>query len=207
MTWLFQNEYIPRIRIPKVKEEIKVQPQYTEDEIKRFIAYRPKYASMQRLHAIICLIVDCGFRIDEVLSIKGCDVDFQNLLIKVMGKGNKERIVPMSPELRKILFRIKPTENNPFGLFFPTRSGVKVNYNNLLKDMKRYCRATKVPYKAFHGLRRAFATSFMRNGGDVFALQRMLGHSDISTTRIYVNLDMEDIRRSQLKTSLLSKLR
>jgi site-specific recombinase XerD len=127
------------------------------------------------------------------------------MFIKVRGKGNRERVIPMSIVLRKHLYPYSKTHY--FDLFFPSRSGQPLNYDNCLEDLKTICFKLKISCKAFHGFRRAFARGFVKNGGDIFSLQMILGHTDINTTRIYVDLNPEDLKEIHLKNSILSRLR
>ena len=69
------------------------------------LAVKPKRFDQWRLHALVCLLLDAGLRIEEALALRTRDVDFDNLLVTVFGKGRKERRVPFSFELRKVLFR------------------------------------------------------------------------------------------------------
>lgn len=129
------------------------------------------------------------------------------MLITVKGKGEKYRVVPMSLELRKVLFRWLAKHDYP--LLFPTRDGVKQRQRNVLRDMKRLGKrlgVTGVRF-SFHTLRHTFALNYIRNGGDLFRLQRILGHSTLEMTRRYVNLQTADLQAVHDKLSLLSKAR
>jgi hypothetical protein len=100
--WLFNEGYLkeqPKVRLLKCEQ--KVIQTFTPEHCKLIIAYKPKKVSSGRAHIISCVILDCGLRISEVLSLRKEAFDFDNLIIKVKGKGNKERLVPMSFELRK----------------------------------------------------------------------------------------------------------
>ena len=82
-------------------------------------------------------MIDTGCRIDEGRTLKWDAVDFDNLIIKVVGKGNKERIVPMSVELRKILYKL--LQRNEFQFVFATKHGGRLSYFNTLRDFKALC--------------------------------------------------------------------
>jgi integrase/recombinase XerD len=86
---------------PKLKQTEKVIATYSEADIRKIIQARRD----GRVQVLVLLLLDVGLRIDEALSIRVRDIDFDNLLIKVRGKGDKERIVPFSFDLRKHLFR------------------------------------------------------------------------------------------------------
>ncbi|MFP5262505.1 MAG: tyrosine-type recombinase/integrase [Blastocatellia bacterium] len=204
--WLKENDYITEsLSIKLLKKEKKVQPKFTEAELKKIINYKPDSFSDSRIHAVLCTMIDCGLRIDECLGLERDRVDFDNLLLTVKGKGNKHRIVPFSMELRKVLFRFLKTHN--FQYVFPTRSGTRWYYEDAWYARKVLLRRLKVPQNGFHAFRRTFAVQYVKSGGDVFHLQRMMGHESLTTTRIYIELDTKDLSEMHIKTSLLSRLK
>ena len=77
----------------------------TRPQIRAIVSFKPKGFAQQRVHAACCLLLDAGLRIDEALRLEPSGVDFDNLLVTVYGKGQKERRIPFSHEMRKILFR------------------------------------------------------------------------------------------------------
>ena len=78
-------------RIPKLREEAKVLPTYSEDQLRRVAAYKPKTFTQARLHTLLLLLIDTGARLDEGVSLKPADVNLYQMLFKVMGKGGIER--------------------------------------------------------------------------------------------------------------------
>ncbi|MFP5260856.1 MAG: tyrosine-type recombinase/integrase [Blastocatellia bacterium] len=205
-TWLYENEHIPEnLKLKQVKEEKRVLTGYTDEEIKKILSVKPEDLYDWRLYSLACLLIDTGIRIEEALTIHRKDVDLDNLLVKVKGKGNKERVVPISLELRRMLCRF--LNKHPHDIVFATRSGQRLSYRNILREWEVLCRKLEIPYRPFHQLRHNFALSFIREGGDVFTLRRLLGHSSIQTTSIYVNLQTEDLKRAHAKTSILGRLK
>jgi integrase/recombinase XerD len=106
------------LKVARLKEPDHVPPTFTPDGIARFVAWKPKTWTERRLHTLVLVLADCGARIDEVLSLTWADVDFDDLLLTLHGKGRKDRRVPFSFELRKHLFRWK--QNAGAGLVFPS---------------------------------------------------------------------------------------
>lgn len=139
-----------------------------------------------------------------------------NLLLRVHGKGRKDRVIPMSFEMRRVFWKWmrgvdrdkgkndlpRPTSD----LVFPTSSGIKLTYRNALRDFKNLGRRLHISGVrfSFHTLRHTFAVNYIRNGGDVFRLQRMLGHSTLEMTPRYVNLQTSDLQAVHEKLSSLA---
>jgi integrase/recombinase XerD len=191
--------------VPRLKEEQKVLATLSPEQVKRIIHFKPKGRNLSRAHVFCLLLLDTGLRCSEVLGLRWDKVDFENLLITVAGKGGKHRVVPCSFECRKVLFRWK--QKNRFELLLPTRHGTHLTTRNVQRDMKllgERCGIVGVRFSP-HTLRHTFAVSYIRNGGDVFRLQRILGHTTLEMTRHYVNLQTEDLQAVHDKLSLLSR--
>ena len=195
------------LRITKLKEEQKVIATLAPEHIRKLIDFKSHGKSELRLHTLACLLLDSGLRIDEALSLRCEDVDLDNFLLLVHGKGGKDRVIPISAEMRKLMWRWLKKHQGDGGLVFPTRNGTKLNYNNTLNRFKRLgtrLNITGVRF-SFHTLRHTFAVNYIRNGGDVFRLQRILGHTTLDMTRRYVNLQTSDLQAVHNKLSLLSR--
>ena len=206
--WAHDEGHTPeRVRIPRLKEPQKVLATLTASDVERLLRWKHRGFAGHRSHAFTCLLLDTGMRADEALSLRRSDVDLDNLLLRVHGKGQKQRVVPMSLELRRVLFRW--LGKHEYDLVFPTRDGVKQRQRNALRDFKRMGRAAGVSGVrfSFHTMRHTFAVNYIRNGGDVFRLQRILGHSTLEMTRRYVNLQTEDLQAVHDKLSLLTARR
>ena len=179
---------------------------------RRLVAYRPASAAERHMHAVSCLILDTGLRIDEALSLdRSEDIDLDELLLTVRdGKGGKGRVVPLSLAGRRVLFRHTQQLAPAYGsrLFFAS-DGAKIGQRNALRVFKRICErcGVKGVRCSFHTLRHTFATAYLRNGGDVFRLQRILGHAKLDMTRRYVQLQTDDLRAVHEKHSALASLR
>jgi len=197
-------------RIPRLKEAEKVCEQFSNEHVRRIGRFAPKTPAERRIHTLACLILDTGLRIDEVLSAERADVDLDNLLFKVShGKGSKERVVPFSLPLRKLLFRYLKQHKPQHGdLLFFAGVGQKINQRNALRAFKGLCKRLRITGVrcSFHTLRHTFATAYLRNGGDPFRLQRVLGHTKLEMTRRYVNLQTEDLQAVHHQCSVLVKV-
>ena len=133
----------------------------------------------------------------ELLTARTSDFDFSNLLLTVVGKGRKQRKVPFGIELRKLLYRfdkVKERAEVRSELMFPAREGGKWELRNARRSYYCLLKTLGLSQSGFHLLRHTFATEYLRNGGDVVRLSRILGHSEISTTMKYLHLLTEDSR-------------
>jgi integrase/recombinase XerD len=185
--------------LPKLKQAEKVIATYGESDIEKIVKAKCK----GRAQTLCLLLVDTGMRIDETLSIEVSKIDFDNLLIRVMGKGSKERFIPFSFEMRKVLFRYKGDKT---GLLFSTRDGRKLKHRNVLRDVKEFLVriGAKPPERLLHAFRHTFALNYLRRGGSVFHLQKILGHSTLDMTRRYCALTTDDLVQAHQGLSLLS---
>lgn len=195
------------IRIPRLKEEKLILATLTPAQVDSLLRYKPKGFSALRVHTMACCFLDTGIRADEALSLRRDGVDLDNLLLRIKGKGRKDRMVPMSLEFRKLLFRW--LAKHPFALVFPTRNGTKQTQRNALRDFKRMGKRLGIAGVrfSFHTMRHTFAVNYIRNGGDVFRLQRVLGHSTLEMTRRYVDLQTSDLQAVHERLSVLAARR
>ena len=149
-------------------------------------------------------------RINELLTVKTTDFDLDNLLLTVNGKGRKERRVPFSIELRKLLFRFEQVKERAAvssDLMFSAREGVQWEHRNARRSYYCLLRNLGLPQSGFHLLRHTFATEYLRSGGEVVRLSIILGHSDVSTTMKYLHLLTEDLQRPHQTLSILNRIR
>jgi len=194
-------------RVLYLKEEQRVLPTFSLLDIKKLLGYRPKPTNLyqRRLHLLILLLLDTGCRIDEALTLRASDCDLDNLLFTVTGKGRKQRKIPFSLELRRHLARFL-VALHPEQLIFATRYGKKLGRRNVLRDVKLLCHRLGFtpPERTLHAFRHTFAVHYLRKGGSVFHLQKVLGHSTLEMTRRYANLLTEDLQAIHQKVSLLA---
>lgn len=208
LSWLYENEYTKeRFSLKQLKQEKKVMKTFSDVELKKIINWKAKTFPDQRLHAILCLLIDTGCRIDEALGLKREDVNFDQLIIKVMGKGNKERVVPISIELRKVIYKFM--QRHKFELVFPSLQGEKLLYDNTRRDFAELMAELKIENfdGAFHAFRRKFARSYVKNGGNLFYLMKALGHTTLTMSKKYCEVDEQDLKDTHVKVSLLKRLK
>jgi integrase/recombinase XerC len=179
---------------------------FTEDEINLLLKIPEADTKLgMRNRAIFELIYSSGLRIGEVCNIRLRDLDIKKCLVRVTGKGNKERIVPVGrPAILTIqdYLAVRP-QLDPEGKedhLFLTYTG-KPFYNRQLNIiLQRFIRliALQKGYSP-HTIRHTFATHLLQKGADLRAIQQMLGHANLSTTEIYTHVTLEDVKEAYNK--------
>jgi integrase/recombinase XerD len=199
-----------RFALPPLRTEKPLLPILTPEQVKRLVRFKPKVARQYRPAVLALLLLDTGLRIDEALTLRVADVDFDNLLLKVRGKGRKERMVPFSVELRKILHRWK-THTQKVGWagerVFMSRAGTELTQRNALRGHYYLLHRLGIPKSGFHRLRHTFATNYLQHGGEVVRLSHILGHAQLSTTMRYIHLLTADLQQPHQQLSILNRLR
>jgi integrase/recombinase XerD len=193
-------------KIAQLKEPQLVLPTFTEQQIRLLVAWKPEGKNQQRLHLLLLFLLDTGCRITEALTLHIADIDFENLLVTLDGKGRKQRVVPFSFELRKAMFRyFKESNRAPDHLLFANSTQTKLGRRNVLRDVKLRCKKLGFapPCRTLHSFRHTFAVNYLRRGGSVFHLQKVLGHSTLEMTRRYANLVTADLQAVHERISLL----
>jgi len=196
------------LKIRPLKEPSLVLPTFSDAHVKRIVQWKPKGEYPRRLHLLTLFLLDTGCRISEALGLRVRDIDLENLLVTLDGKGRKQRVVPFSFELRKAMFRYcKEAKRTADNLLFASRTETALSRNNVLRDVKALCKELGFapPRRTLHATRHTFALNYLRRGGSVFHLQKVLGHSSLEMTRRYANLSTVDIQAVHERVSLLSK--
>ncbi len=207
LRWLHEEHQHAPLRIPRLKEEQKVLATLTPDHMKRLLQFSPKGRNQKRGHTLTLLLLDTGLRFAEALGLTWDRVDLDNLVLKVLGKGGKHRVVPISLECRKVLYRWKQQQRGT-DLLFPTRSGLQSSQRNVGRDVRLLGQRVGITGVRFspHTFRHTFAVSYLRAGGNVLYLQRILGHSSLEMTNRYTrSLGIDDLSAVHSKLSLLTR--
>ena len=159
-----------------------------------------------RNRAIIEVLFSCGLRVSELIHLKLTDLYLNEQFVRVMGKGSKERLVPISPKAIKELMlwfddrcrmNIKPGEED---YVFLNRRGAHLTRTMILIMIKRQALQAGITKTISpHTLRHSFATVLLEGGADLRAIQVLLGHEIIGTTEIYTHIDMSTLRQQILE--------
>jgi site-specific recombinase XerD len=210
-SWLVAEEIIAsspfsRVKLPRVSR--KVIKTFTLNQIQRLLASIDTASHCgYRDYTIILTLLDTGLRVSELTGLKVSDVSFEEGIFKVLGKGNKERFVPFGREVQHCLWRYcqsqRPDPQRDGDYLFLTGDGRQLTKNRVEGIMLGYARKSDLQGVRCspHTLRHTAAISFLRNHGDVFSLQRMLGHSSLEMTRRYCEIADTDVKRAHITAS------
>lgn len=155
-----------------------------------------------RNKAMLELMYACGLRVSEIVDLKITDIDLTNDIVRVFGKGDKERIVPLGEYANYALkvyiykYRRQMLKRRSSDFVFVNNRGEKLSRVGFFKVLKTLAKEKGIN-KDFspHTLRHSFATHLLDSGADLRSIQELLGHSSISTTQIYTHVSKENIRR------------
>jgi len=187
------------ISMPKLSKKL---PNYlTVDEVEKLLSIKLNTPYSYRNKAMLELLYATGLRVSELINLKVSDIDLHNAIIRVMGKGSKERILPLGEIAIKYL---KIYINDYRNLLLKDKNSEYLFINNLKKPISRQgffkiikqeCKINGINKNVSpHVLRHSFATHLLANGADLRVIQDLLGHSDIATTQIYTHLTNEKIK-------------
>lgn len=189
-----QNPHLPS-RLPKVLAETQVEALLAAPEIETLLGLRDR-AMLETLYAT-------GLRVSELVNLKLHEVGMNEGLVRVMGKGSKERLVPLGEEALDWIERYRREaraellHGQQSDALFVTRRGGAMSRQMFWNLVKRYALKSGIDPRRLspHVLRHAFATHLLNHGADLRVVQLLLGHADISTTQIYTH-----VARERLKT-------
>ncbi len=207
---LIQNNPAQELKLPKVTK--RVVSILSDQEIESILnTLSLTNTSEARNRTIFMVLLDSGLRIGEIVNLNMGDTHIDEGFLKVMGKGKKERIVPIGRNaqkaLQRYLFRYRVTPNLPIteNVFLSIHGG-PLTENSIKLMFARLAQRSGVKRLHAHLCRHTFATRFLINGGDVFTLQQILGHSTLEMVRCYVNLASNHIAIQHQRFSPLDRL-
>ena len=146
------------------------------------------------------LFYGTGMRRSELLHLKETDIDSYNSQVKVLGKGSKERIIPIQPQLRELLrdyitLKNQSTEQ-PSIYMFVSSEGKLLNASAIYQTVRRYLNlVTTIDKKSPHVLRHTYATHLMNNGADINAVKELLGHASLAATQVYTHNTIDKLKK------------
>lgn len=206
---LLENNPVADIEVPRLEK--KLPPKLTKQDTLRLLEivynYPYDYTYLRcRNHAIFSTFVFAGLRKNELLHLKFADVDLDNLTIFVrQGKGNKDRIVPitytLAQSLKRYLTERKRLNKTCPEFFASLNRNLGFTENGLKRLVDQMKKVSGLQFTV-HKLRHTFATLMLEGGCDIYSLSRMMGHSDINTTTIYLYASPEHLRSQMTKHPL-----
>jgi len=184
---IYSLKFHPEKQIPMSEEEML--------NLRKVFAEKPDVLS----ETIIETLYQTGMRRVELCNIEYKDVDFSSNHIKILGKGNKYRNVPISPDLRSLLVGYisyrKPLKEFQH-LFFVNKKGRKLSEKFVYLKVNEYLGyVSSKKKKSPHILRHSFATHILDNGGEIFAVKEILGHSSLVSTQVYTDASIEKLKK------------
>lgn len=197
---LLTDDPSARIDAPKLGRAL--PKSLTEDEVERLLAAPETSEAMGlRDRAMLEVLYASGLRVSELVSLLIPQVNLQQGLVKVIGKGNKERLVPLGEEALSWLERyLHEARGLLLGavqsdVLFPSRRGSAMSRQAFWQLIKRYALKAQIDKPLSpHTLRHAFATHLLNHGADLRVVQLLLGHSSLSTTQIYTHVARERLK-------------
>jgi site-specific recombinase XerD len=213
--WLDEEEFTSGSRLAKLKRPKVGEPVIevlSEAEIAALIgAINPDTFLGGRLYAILLLLLDTGIRATECCTLTLANTHLDEDHIKVLGKGNKERIVPLGATTKKALLRYittwRPEPALPtIDTVFLAPDGQPLTYSGLSQLLKRLGKRAGVPRLRAHLCRHTFAVRYLMNGGDLMSLRLILGHTTIAVTQMYLHLADAHIQVQHSKFSPIDRL-
>jgi len=214
-TWLYlegctNENKLKNLKLPKAP--IKLIEPLTPEEIKKIVSsINQNFPTGLRNHVIFVTALDSGLRASEIVGIKLEQLNIKEGYIKVMGKGSKERIVPIGKFVQMTIWnyvnsvRPKLAKDNCDNLFV-TLSGKPITVNTIKLMFSRLARSSNVKRLHAHLCRHTFAINYLLNGGDIFSLKEILGHTTLEMVNHYLHFTSSQITAQHRKYSPMDRL-
>lgn len=212
LTWCYYEEIISenlaeKFRLPKAQR--KTVDVLTDSEIRRlFDSFNLRNTVALRNACVCSLMLDCGLRLNEVVTLTIDHLHLADGYAIVNGKGNKQRIIPLGYYTRKLLVRY--LSRRPLSVthtaVFVQRDLAPITDNTLRLVFRRLKTQANIPRIRAHLLRHTFATKFLQNGGDVYSLQQILGHTSLEMVKRYVHFTPAKMQSTHIRYSPLDNL-
>ena len=190
----------PLINHTSLRTKSKVVNPLNETEMKEvFELFKTSEKELTRDSMIIDILYSTGLRRAELINLKKSDIYFDDQVIKVLGKRNKERLVPMLPGLvKKLKLYSRNLEEDSFLL--QSKNGNKISPSTIYRVVNKYLRSISTKTKISpHVLRHTFATHILNNGADINSIKEILGHKSLASTQIYTKIKIPTIVNDYMK--------
>ena len=176
-----------------------VNPLNETEMIEVFELFKTSEKELTRDSMIIDILYSTGLRRAELINLKKSDIYFDDQVIKVLGKRNKERLVPMLPGLVKKL-KIYSRNHDEDSFLLQSKNGNKISPSTIYRVVNKYLRSISTKTKISpHVLRHTFATHMLNNGADINSIKEILGHKSLASTQIYTKIKIPKIVNDYMK--------
>ena len=204
LAWATEHEYLnktPKVTIPKVPQRL--FPVFTDQELVTLFScphLTAKGDQGVRNRALVATLLDTGIRLAELVALQPADLLLDDGLLRVTGKGDKARMVPVSSGVSAYLREwLTVRGDEPGALFWLKRDGVKMVLRRIQRETGLHLHS--------HKLRHTAATKLVRSGLDLHTVRRILGHNQLSTVEIYLSLSNEDLKQKHNAASPFESIR
>jgi len=199
----------PMDRVEKPRIPRRLPPRLSREDACRLLRAASTSRNPLRDRAILLLLFDCGVRAGELIGLRVKDVDFESRTVRVIGKDQEERVIPVSDTtVRALKEYLNGRSNSPDdSLFLSARTRGPMTVSGLRQILKRLARVAGLKRSVYpHLLRHTFAYMWVREGGNLEKLRRIMGHSRLETTGVYANALQEDIEEEHRRLRPAEKI-
>ena len=192
----------PCIKLQSLKTAKKLPVFFKESELENVLDtkknYKNDFAEI-RNNIILEILYQTGIRRAELIGLKDSDFNFFSLTLRIVGKGNKERIIPISKELKEKVEKYIDTKNQIFDspYFILTETGEQAYPNLIYRIVKTNMgEVTSLNKRSPHVMRHSFASGLLNNGAEIGAVKELLGHASLAATQIYTHTSYEQLKKA-----------
>lgn len=195
---------ISKVQGPKTPKKLPVFVEEANmDQLLDDLTFKDDFDGLQN-KLILNLLYQTGIRRSELTGLKNSDIDLYNSEIKVLGKRNKERIIPVSIDLKRNLehfMNVKREKGFSSDFMFVSKKNKALTASQVYTIVKKHLTlVTTLHKKSPHVLRHTFATHLLNNGADINAVKELLGHANLSATQIYTHNTIEKLKKTYLQS-------
>ena len=201
LNFLMERKYIESFKMRLIKCEKPIKETYTDFDIDKLIK-KPDTNSCSfaefRNWAVVCHLLGTGNRLNTIINLKIDDIDTHSMEIKLKTvKNKKPYIIPMSSALKKVYIEyLKHRGGEPNDYLFCTSHGTQMTRDSMISAIQKFNKSRGVVKTSIHLFRHTFAKNWVMNGGDIFRLQKILGHSSLEMVKEYVSMFGVDIKEN-----------
>ena len=210
LKFFLEDKYFNFINVKSPKFINKLPNILNVEEVERLLNFKlVKYEDFLD-KVILEVLYSSGLRVSELVNLQKKNINFEEELIKVVGKGQKERIIPIGSKALnsiELYINVKPGDNNSDN-FLVNKKCKNINVRYIQRMIKKRCILAGIHKDITpHTLRHSFASHILQSSGNLRVVQEMLGHSNINTTQIYTHLDWQNLAKTYDKTHPRAKIK